>query len=46
MCRHYSIRVTVYVSALMPVDLATGQGLLTIPKFGANVTRVVLIVSA
>ena len=30
----------------VPVDLATGQGLLTIPKFGADVTRVVLIVSA
>lgn len=30
----------------VPVDLATGQGALTVPNFGGNVTRVVLIVSA
>lgn len=35
-----------FTVSTVPVDLATGQGLLTIPKFGADVTRVVLIVSA
>jgi bacillopeptidase F (M6 metalloprotease family) len=35
-----------FTVSTVPVDLATGQGLLTIPKFGVDVTRVVLIVSA
>src|SRR2546430_8554264 len=30
----------------LPIDLATGQGTMTIPGFGAQITRVVLMVSA
>ena len=48
---HFNLQALLYhglqfTLSTMPVDLATGQGLLTIPSFGTNVTRVVLIVSA
>jgi immune inhibitor A len=48
---HYEIQALVYQGQkftvqLVPVDLATGHGTLSIPKFGSRVTRVVLIISA
>jgi hypothetical protein len=30
----------------LPIDLAGGQGTMTIPGFGSQITRVVLLVSA
>jgi immune inhibitor A len=49
--QHYNIQALLYQGAQftvssLPVDLASGQGTLTIPNYGTTVTRVVLIVSA
>ncbi len=48
---HYDVQALIYAGSTftvtpMAVDLATGQGTLTIPGFGTQVTHVVLIVSA
>jgi len=48
---HFNLQALLYhgsqfTISTMPVDLATGHGVLTIPRFGANVTHIVLIVSA
>ena len=48
---HYDIQALIYTGQQftvtdVPVDLATGQGTLTIPNFGSSITRVVLVVSA
>jgi hypothetical protein len=49
---HYRVQAVVYTGtttftiSTMNVDLASGQGSLTFPYFGSEVTRVVLIVSA
>lgn len=48
---HYLVQAIVYTGSTftvqaMNVDLASAQGTLTIPSFGGQVTRVVLIVSA
>ncbi|HLH61409.1 MAG TPA: hypothetical protein VKV20_06945 [Ktedonobacteraceae bacterium] len=48
---HYDVQALIYSGSTfrvvpMPVDLASGQGTLTIPGFGTQATRVVLIVSA
>lgn len=48
---HYTMQALVYKGQQFTVsegtmDLATGQGSITIPNFGAGVTRVVLIISA
>ena len=48
---HYDVQALIYAGSTftvtpMAVDLSTGQGTLTIPGFGTQVTHVVLIVSA
>lgn len=48
---HYQVQAIVYTDTTftvqaMNIDLASAQGTLTIPSFGGQVTRVVLIVSA
>jgi len=48
---HYDVLALIYAGSTftitpMPVDLANGQGTLTIPGFGTQATHVVLIVSA
>lgn len=48
---HYTVQVLVYQGQKftvsdMAVDLATGQGILSVPNFGSAITRVVLVVSA
>ncbi len=48
---HFAVQALLYqglqfTQTDMPVDLASGQGALTIPNYGSSVTRVVLIVSA
>jgi immune inhibitor A len=49
--QHYNIQALLYQGSqftvsTLTVDLASGQGTLTIPDYGTTVTRVVLIVSA
>ncbi len=48
---HYQVQAIVYSGSTftlrtMDIDLASGQGTLTVPHFGGQVTRVVLVVSA
>ncbi|HCJ34877.1 MAG TPA: hypothetical protein DHV65_11365, partial [Ktedonobacter sp.] len=48
---HFDVQALLYQGSQftvndVPVDLASGQGTLTIPSYGSSVNRVVLIVSA
>ncbi|HEX6479510.1 MAG TPA: hypothetical protein VF043_11755 [Ktedonobacteraceae bacterium] len=48
---HYDVQALIYAGSTftvmpMTIDLAIGQGTLTIPRFGTKATRIVLIVSA
>jgi immune inhibitor A len=48
---HFDVQALIYQGQNftvrdLPVDLATGQGTMTIPRFGSQVTHVVLVISA